>query len=106
MVLCSFSAPPQLVHAVARIHLPDVDELGFEIAPRRDVAQMVIVLIGAGDHVAARFEREIGDDRHVRDADGPERSGVGAEPVVDLAGCAGRTSSAPPAAAANFVSLS
>ena len=63
MVLRSFSGAAAAAHRSPAVDLADVGELRLEIAPGRDVAQMVIVLVGARDHVAARFEREVGDDR-------------------------------------------
>ena len=51
-----------------------------------DVAQVVVVAVRAGDHVAAVFEGGIGDDQHVGDADGAEGARFGAEPVDDFGG--------------------
>ena len=59
-------------------------ELGLEILAGRDVAEVVIVAVGAGDHVAAAAEGGIGEDGHVLDADGPKGAGVGAEPGADF----------------------
>ena len=48
--------------AVPFDHFAQIGEARLEIAPRRDVAQVVVVFVGAGDHVAAALERLVGED--------------------------------------------
>ena len=74
---------------VAGGHLPEVVEFGLEILAGGDVAQVVVVAVGAGDHVAAALQRLVGQDGHVGHAHRAERAGVGAEPVADLLGVRG-----------------
>ena len=89
---------------VARRHLPQIFELRLEIFAGRDVAQVIVVLIGAGDHVAAALQCIVGQDRHILHAHRSQRSGIGAEPFLDLFGRAGRNSGSP-ATLPNLVSL-
>ena len=71
---------------VARGHLPQVADFGLEILAGGDVAKVVVVAVGAGDHVAAAGEGLIGEDGHAGHAHGAERAGIGAEPFADLGG--------------------
>ena len=48
---------------VARGDLPQIEIFGLEIFAGRDVAQMIIVLVRAGDHVAAALQSLVRDDR-------------------------------------------
>ena len=105
-VLRISSVAPQLCAGVPRLHLPQIQKLRLEIFAGRDVAQMIIVLVRAGDHVAPALERAVRQNRHVRHADRPERPGLGAEPVANLLRDApGGTPDRPPTAP-NLVSLS
>ena len=75
---------------VARGHLAQVVELGLEVLAGRDVAQVVVVLVGAGDHVpAARAAPGRRGSCMFVDADRTERAGVGAEPLANLLGMRG-----------------
>src|SRR5439155_16144248 len=69
---------------VARHHLAQILELRRKILTWRDVAQVVIILVRAGDHVPASLDRGVGQDRHVRDPDWTERPGVRSEPFANL----------------------
>ena len=48
---------------VAGSHLAQVVELGLKVLAGRDIAQVVIVAIRAGDHVAPAGERRVGEHR-------------------------------------------
>jgi hypothetical protein len=67
---------------VARGHLAQVVDLGLKILAQRHVAQVVIVLIGAGDHVAPAHQRLVRQNRHVLHAHRPQRSRFRAEPFA------------------------
>ena len=54
-------------------HLAKIHEPGLEIFARRDVAQVIVVFIRAGDHVFSALQSGVGQDRHVLDSDRSER---------------------------------
>src|SRR5580700_6202200 len=57
---------------------------GLEIHARGDIAQVIVVPVGAGDHVAAAFKSAVGNDSEV-DPNRPERARLGSEGVDDFA---------------------
>ncbi len=67
---------------VAVLGLADVGERRLVVAARLDAAEMLAVLVRAGD-VLALAERLVGDHLDV-DPDGPERASTGAEGGADL----------------------
>ena len=85
MPLMTVSGCPQL-----RARLPRRD--GAQVRPAADAdvagdvdaAQVHVVGVGAGHHAGPVPQREIGDDRQVRDADRAERARVRAERGEDL----------------------
>ena len=74
---------------VARRHLAQVVNLRLKIFAQRHVAQMVIVFVGAGDHVAPPHQRLVRQNRHVVHAHRPQRSRFRAEPPLNLFGLGG-----------------
>jgi len=71
---------------VAHGHLPQVVIDALEVLAGRDVPQVVIVLVGAADHVDPTLQALVGEQGQARHAHRPERAGVGAEPRVDFLG--------------------
>src|SRR5260370_8902430 len=71
---------------ISRRGLPKIEMIGFEIVAGIAVAQMVVVFVGAGDHVAPALQSLIRDHAHVLDAHRTERSRLRAEPLANLLG--------------------
>ena len=65
--------------------LAKVVKLGFKILAGSDMAQVMIVLIRARDHIAAAAQGFVGEDSQLN-ADWSERSGVGSKMLANFFG--------------------
>ena len=95
-LVTSRAAPPHLAQASPAATWRRSQKLRLEIFARRDVAQVIIVLVGAGDHVAAAFERLVRQDRACSSRP-PGRAIPRSAPNHSRisSGCAGRTAASP-----------
>src|SRR5260370_36891668 len=71
---------------ISRRGLPQIEILGLEIFAASEVAQMVVVFVRAGDHVAPALQSLIRDHAHVLVAHRTERSRLRSEPLANLLG--------------------
>src|SRR5581483_4379182 len=88
--MANLDALLQLQHCAAALtsiplrNLAQIRKTRGEILPRRYVPQVIVVAIGARDHIAARLKRPVGQDRDFPHAYRSKRTGVGSEPAANL----------------------